>query len=53
MRCALELRRQGYDGRVRTVSAKASGWGPHAQGRSVMQFYTESVTVYRDAWLRR
>ncbi len=25
---------------------KASGWGPHEQGRAAMEFYTESVTVY-------
>lgn len=27
---------------------KASGYGPHEQGRSAMEFYTEEVTVYRD-----
>jgi alpha-ketoglutaric semialdehyde dehydrogenase len=28
---------------------KASGYGPHEQGRAAMQFYTEQVTVYQDA----
>jgi aldehyde dehydrogenase (NAD+) len=28
---------------------KSSGWGPHEQGRSAMEFYTEVVTVYEDA----
>jgi alpha-ketoglutaric semialdehyde dehydrogenase len=28
---------------------KASGWGPHEQGRAALEFYTESVTVYEDA----
>lgn len=27
---------------------KESGYGPHEQGRSAMQFYTEEVTVYQD-----
>jgi acyl-CoA reductase-like NAD-dependent aldehyde dehydrogenase len=27
---------------------KASGYGPHEQGRGAMEFYTEEVTVYRD-----
>jgi acyl-CoA reductase-like NAD-dependent aldehyde dehydrogenase len=27
---------------------KASGWGPHEQGRAAMEFYTECVTVYQD-----
>ena len=28
---------------------KASGFGPHEQGRSALEFYTEIVTVYQDA----
>jgi aldehyde dehydrogenase (NAD+) len=28
---------------------KASGWGPHEQGRAALEFYTETVTVYQDA----
>jgi aldehyde dehydrogenase (NAD+) len=28
---------------------KSSGWGPHEQGRSAIEFYTEVVTVYEDA----
>jgi alpha-ketoglutaric semialdehyde dehydrogenase len=28
---------------------KESGYGPHEQGRSALQFYTEEVTVYQDA----
>ena len=28
---------------------KASGWGPHEQGRTALDFYTESVTIYEDA----
>jgi aldehyde dehydrogenase (NAD+) len=28
---------------------KASGWGPHEQGRAALEFYTQSVTVYEDA----
>jgi alpha-ketoglutaric semialdehyde dehydrogenase len=27
---------------------KASGWGPHEQGRAAIEFYTESVTIYED-----
>jgi aldehyde dehydrogenase (NAD+) len=27
---------------------KASGWGPHEQGRAAIEFYTEIVTVYQD-----
>jgi aldehyde dehydrogenase (NAD+) len=27
---------------------KASGWGPHEQGRAALEFYTEVVTVYQD-----
>jgi aldehyde dehydrogenase (NAD+) len=28
---------------------KGSGFGPHEQGRSALEFYTEVVTVYQDA----
>jgi aldehyde dehydrogenase (NAD+) len=27
---------------------KASGYGPHEQGRAAMEFYTEEITVYQD-----
>jgi aldehyde dehydrogenase (NAD+) len=27
---------------------KASGWGPHEQGRAALDFYTEVVTLYQD-----
>jgi aldehyde dehydrogenase (NAD+) len=27
---------------------KASGWGPHEQGRAAIEFYTDLVTVYED-----
>jgi aldehyde dehydrogenase (NAD+) len=27
---------------------KASGWGPHEQGRAAVEFYTDPVTVYVD-----
>jgi aldehyde dehydrogenase (NAD+) len=27
---------------------KASGWGPHEQGRAALEFYTEVVTLYQD-----
>ena len=28
---------------------KASGWGPHEQGRAAIEFYTDAATVYLDA----
>lgn len=28
---------------------KGSGWGPHEQGRTALEFYTDVVTVYHDA----
>jgi aldehyde dehydrogenase (NAD+) len=28
---------------------KASGWGPHEQGRAALEFYTDAVTLYEDA----
>jgi alpha-ketoglutaric semialdehyde dehydrogenase len=27
---------------------KASGWGPHEQGRAALEFYTDAVTLYED-----
>jgi acyl-CoA reductase-like NAD-dependent aldehyde dehydrogenase len=27
---------------------KSSGWGPHEQGRTALEFYTEVVTLYHD-----
>jgi aldehyde dehydrogenase (NAD+) len=27
---------------------KGSGFGPHEQGRSAIEFYTDVVTVYQD-----
>ena len=27
---------------------KASGFGPHEQGRAALEFYTETVTLYID-----
>jgi len=28
---------------------KATGWGPHEQGRAAVEFYTDVATVYLDA----
>jgi alpha-ketoglutaric semialdehyde dehydrogenase len=28
---------------------KASGWGPHEQGRAALEFYTDIATIYADA----
>jgi acyl-CoA reductase-like NAD-dependent aldehyde dehydrogenase len=28
---------------------KASGWGPHEQGRAALEFYTDVATIYLDA----
>jgi aldehyde dehydrogenase (NAD+) len=39
----------GADVHVPFGGAKASGYGPHEQGRSAMQFYIEEITVYQDA----
>jgi aldehyde dehydrogenase (NAD+) len=39
----------GADVHVPFGGSKASGYGPHEQGRSAMQFYTEEITVYQDA----
>jgi aldehyde dehydrogenase (NAD+) len=39
----------GADVHVPFGGIKGSGWGPHEQGRSAIEFYTEVVTVYEDA----
>jgi alpha-ketoglutaric semialdehyde dehydrogenase len=39
----------GADVHVPFGGIKSSGFGPHEQGRSAMDFYTEVVTVYQDA----
>ena len=39
----------GADVHVPFGGIKASGFGPHEQGRAAMEFYTEVVTVYHDA----
>jgi alpha-ketoglutaric semialdehyde dehydrogenase len=39
----------GADVHVPFGGIKASGWGPHEQGRASLEFYTEVVTVYQDA----
>jgi alpha-ketoglutaric semialdehyde dehydrogenase len=39
----------GADVHVPFGGIKGSGWGPHEQGRSAIDFYTEVVTVYQDA----
>jgi len=39
----------GADVHVPFGGIKASGWGPHEQGRAAMEFFTETVTVYNDA----
>src|SRR4051794_5067826 len=38
----------GADVHVPFGGIKSSGFGPHEQGRSAMEFYTEVVTVYQD-----
>ncbi len=38
----------GADVHVPFGGIKSSGWGPHEQGRSALEFYTEVVTVYQD-----
>jgi aldehyde dehydrogenase (NAD+) len=38
----------GADVHVPFGGSKASGYGPHEQGRAAIEFYTEEVTVYRD-----
>lgn len=39
----------GADVHVPFGGSKASGYGPHEQGRAAIEFYTEEITVYRDA----
>ncbi|MGA2928662.1 MAG: aldehyde dehydrogenase family protein, partial [Solirubrobacteraceae bacterium] len=39
----------GADVHVPFGGSKASGYGPHEQGSAAVQFYTEEITVYRDA----
>ena len=39
----------GADVHVPFGGTKASGYGPHEQGRAAIEFYTEEVTVYQDA----
>jgi aldehyde dehydrogenase (NAD+) len=38
----------GADVHVPFGGSKASGYGPHEQGRAAIEFYTEEITVYRD-----
>ena len=38
----------GADVHVPFGGIKASGFGPHEQGRAAIEFYTETVTVYVD-----
>jgi alpha-ketoglutaric semialdehyde dehydrogenase len=38
----------GADVHVPFGGSKASGYGPHEQGRAALEFYTEEITVYRD-----
>jgi len=38
----------GADVHVPFGGIKASGFGPHEQGRAALEFYTEVVTVYQD-----
>jgi acyl-CoA reductase-like NAD-dependent aldehyde dehydrogenase len=38
----------GADVHVPFGGTKASGYGPHEQGRAAMEFYTEEITVYQD-----
>jgi alpha-ketoglutaric semialdehyde dehydrogenase len=38
----------GADVHVPFGGSKASGYGPHEQGRAALQFYTEEITVYQD-----
>ena len=38
----------GADVHVPFGGSKASGYGPHEQGRAAMEFYTEEITVYQD-----
>jgi aldehyde dehydrogenase (NAD+) len=38
----------GADVHVPFGGSKASGYGPHEQGRAAINFYTEEITVYHD-----
>jgi aldehyde dehydrogenase (NAD+) len=38
----------GADVHVPFGGTKASGYGPHEQGRAALEFYTEEITIYRD-----
>jgi alpha-ketoglutaric semialdehyde dehydrogenase len=38
----------GADVHVPFGGSKASGYGPHEQGRAAIEFYSEEITVYRD-----
>lgn len=38
----------GADVHVPFGGSKASGYGPHEQGRAAIEFYTEEITVYQD-----
>ena len=57
-RCAEELQAgilhinsqtAGADVHVPFGGTKASGYGPHEQGRAAIEFYSEEITVYQDA----
>ena len=39
----------GADVHVPFGGSKGSGYGPHEQGHAAAEFYTEEITVYRDA----
>ncbi|HEY3944112.1 MAG TPA: aldehyde dehydrogenase family protein [Solirubrobacteraceae bacterium] len=39
----------GADVHVPFGGSKGSGYGPHEQGHAAVEFYTEEITVYRDA----
>jgi aldehyde dehydrogenase (NAD+) len=39
----------GADVHVPFGGSKESGYGPHEQGRAAIEFYTEEITIYRDA----
>jgi alpha-ketoglutaric semialdehyde dehydrogenase len=38
----------GADVHVPFGGSKASGYGPHEQGRAAIEFYTEEITIYHD-----
>jgi acyl-CoA reductase-like NAD-dependent aldehyde dehydrogenase len=39
----------GADVHVPFGGIKGSGFGPHEQGRTALEFYTEVVTIYQDS----